>query len=349
MLLWIENALSPQEIRNKILDTSSDFQQRLVQYLEAVHQGECTKGTVTEVKERIDKRAQSDSYYQDPTKTLPVPPPSSCQNSNCTGDCFQCMELKNWWSSIYSETLDDLIIRSNRHTCTKPIENDNGKQEVHKACLNKKGKCKAIISNCTGTQSLVCPGILPTLTTVQCGSISTTPEEVLIFKTSSVSHLCLEGGVFRLLRRRRFLACLSVSAAGGGDIVLMRSPAPSVAYHVPSVANPTMSTITATMHRAVKAMLSLLPPASPLPRVSRARILRVVSIVASPTDPTRPNAVSGSHVSIINGFGNATTMPRSIRFFLDRNLSLIPPPLQSSGNKSAEKALTKFSSDLVNG
>ena len=143
MLLWIENALSPQEIRDKILDKSSDFQQRLVQYLEAVHQGECTKGTVTEVKERIDKRAQSDSYYQDPTKTLPVPPPSSCQNSNCTGDCFQCMELKNWWSSIYSETLDDLIIRSNRHTCTKPIENDNGKQEVHKACLNKKGKCKA--------------------------------------------------------------------------------------------------------------------------------------------------------------------------------------------------------------
>ena len=56
-----------------------------------------------------------------------------------------------------------------------------------------------------------------------------------------------------------------------------------------------------------------------------------------------------SPASIINGSGSDTIMPRSISFCLDQNSSLTPPSLQSSSDKSAEKALTKFSSDLVNG
>ena len=32
MLLWIKGALSPQEIRNKIMDPTSDFQQKMVEY-----------------------------------------------------------------------------------------------------------------------------------------------------------------------------------------------------------------------------------------------------------------------------------------------------------------------------
>jgi hypothetical protein len=40
MLLWIMSSLSPQEIRDKIMDPNSDFQKEMVEYLEGVHVGE---------------------------------------------------------------------------------------------------------------------------------------------------------------------------------------------------------------------------------------------------------------------------------------------------------------------
>ena len=46
MLLWIKGALSPQEIRNKIIDPTSDFQQKMVEYLESVHIGEFLTGSM---------------------------------------------------------------------------------------------------------------------------------------------------------------------------------------------------------------------------------------------------------------------------------------------------------------
>jgi len=33
-ILWIKNALSPQEIREKIMNSESDFRQNLIRYLE---------------------------------------------------------------------------------------------------------------------------------------------------------------------------------------------------------------------------------------------------------------------------------------------------------------------------
>ena len=51
MLLWILNSLSPQEIRDRIMDSSSDFQKKIVEYLEIVHVGEFMTGTMDEVKE----------------------------------------------------------------------------------------------------------------------------------------------------------------------------------------------------------------------------------------------------------------------------------------------------------
>jgi Helitron helicase-like domain at N-terminus len=40
LLLWIKAAFSPQKISDRIMDSSSDFQQKLVEYLESVHIGE---------------------------------------------------------------------------------------------------------------------------------------------------------------------------------------------------------------------------------------------------------------------------------------------------------------------
>ncbi|KAF9460481.1 hypothetical protein BDZ94DRAFT_1266026 [Collybia nuda] len=40
LLLWLKSVLSPQDIRDKIMDPTSDFQKKIVEYLESVHIGE---------------------------------------------------------------------------------------------------------------------------------------------------------------------------------------------------------------------------------------------------------------------------------------------------------------------
>jgi hypothetical protein len=142
MLIWIEHAISPQAIRDKVMDSSSDFQKMLVQYLESVCQGQCLNGTMAEVKQKIDNQTKFDCNYKDPTKTLPIPPPTTkCKNKNCDA-CADCILLKIWWSD-FENTVDDILIRSNQHRCTQMKEQDEGKEKIHKSCLNKRGECKA--------------------------------------------------------------------------------------------------------------------------------------------------------------------------------------------------------------
>ncbi|KAK6977321.1 hypothetical protein R3P38DRAFT_2810498 [Favolaschia claudopus] len=58
--------------------------------------------------------------YEDPTQTLPTPPPPVCTGKDCDDNCSECNELEAWWTS-QKETIDDLILRSNVHTCRKPV------------------------------------------------------------------------------------------------------------------------------------------------------------------------------------------------------------------------------------
>src|SRR5271156_5575130 len=48
-VLWIKNALSPQEIRDKIMNGNDTFQQNLIQYLEGCQKGEFLTGTMEHV------------------------------------------------------------------------------------------------------------------------------------------------------------------------------------------------------------------------------------------------------------------------------------------------------------
>ena len=52
MLLWIRGALTPQEIRDQIMDPESDFQKKMVEYLESVHMGEFITGSLEDVKKK---------------------------------------------------------------------------------------------------------------------------------------------------------------------------------------------------------------------------------------------------------------------------------------------------------
>jgi hypothetical protein len=89
MLLWIRGSLTPQEIRERIMDSNSDFQREMVEYLESVHMGEFMTGKMEDVKKKLDI-AELDDKYVNPTETLPIPPPVSCGEDVC-GVCESCM------------------------------------------------------------------------------------------------------------------------------------------------------------------------------------------------------------------------------------------------------------------
>jgi hypothetical protein len=74
LLLWIKGGLTPDEIKNRIIDPTSDFQQKMVKYLKSASQGEFLTGTQAEVLSDVSHASQAKGYF-DPTETLPEPPP----------------------------------------------------------------------------------------------------------------------------------------------------------------------------------------------------------------------------------------------------------------------------------
>jgi hypothetical protein len=94
MLIWIKSALSPLEIRHRLLNPDGQFQKDLVAYLESCHVGEFLTGTMAKIKAKVPYRPttrkglheviDSEEYnpvpvgYSDPTQTLPDAPPPLC-------------------------------------------------------------------------------------------------------------------------------------------------------------------------------------------------------------------------------------------------------------------------------
>jgi hypothetical protein len=156
MVLWIINAFSPQEIRDKLMDDDGEFQQSLIQYLEGCQKGEFLTGTMGFVKSQIPVDIENqtkgihtillnnplnviEKSYQDPTQTLPEEPPNSCElkeHINCSG----CQPLHQWWKKICN-TVDNILLRSNVHKCSS--SDSDPKKNKTKGCLNQDGICKA--------------------------------------------------------------------------------------------------------------------------------------------------------------------------------------------------------------
>jgi len=143
LLLYVKHCLSPQEIRDRILDPNSDFQKRMVEYLESVHMGEFLTGTIDQVKLNVSKNACHEDYKV-PTQTLPEAPPPLCQKVHATTyDCENCQSLDIWWN-IFNDTVDDLILHSNVHDCSRySSSKDKVDKKDRPTCINKKGNCKA--------------------------------------------------------------------------------------------------------------------------------------------------------------------------------------------------------------
>jgi len=154
MMLWIRNALSPQEIRDRLMNDDTEFQKSLIQYLEGCQKGEFLTGSMEYVKSKVpidpENRTKGihsvfhnesprsvGKTYQDPTQTLPEKPPISCVSNEDTS-CDACQSLSQWWLNFYG-IVDDILLRSNVHKCSSS-EHSNFKA---KGCLNKDGMCKA--------------------------------------------------------------------------------------------------------------------------------------------------------------------------------------------------------------
>ncbi|KZT13898.1 hypothetical protein NEOLEDRAFT_1082121, partial [Neolentinus lepideus HHB14362 ss-1] len=114
LLLWITNSLSPQDIRERMMDKNSNFRTKMIEYLESVHQGEFIDQTKDEVQNEVKYRA-SDPEYKDPTQTLPDPPPYPCDHKY-TDHCDICVESQTWWKK-FKGIVNDLLLKSNIHTC----------------------------------------------------------------------------------------------------------------------------------------------------------------------------------------------------------------------------------------
>jgi len=143
MLLWLKGSLSPQEIRDRIMDPTSDFQKSMVEYLESVHQGEFMTGSIDEVKQRVETEQAQNDDYADPTQTLPEAPPPMCTDPKTCKNCSNCKDLKSWWTR-FRNTVDDLVHRSNVHSCTRnKSTTEKAAKKDKPTCFNKQGKCKA--------------------------------------------------------------------------------------------------------------------------------------------------------------------------------------------------------------
>jgi hypothetical protein len=138
MLIWVKGALSPQEIRQKMMSEDGEFQKAMIAYLEVAHVGEFLTGTMAEVRAKVpylpkrrqgmhdiiadDSAPSTPAGYTDPTQTVPEAPPPLCDDwADCENlDCNDC-ESSSRWRDQYREAVDDLILRSNVHDCRRPF------------------------------------------------------------------------------------------------------------------------------------------------------------------------------------------------------------------------------------
>jgi hypothetical protein len=156
MLIWIAGCPSPDEIRKRLLDPTSDFQRLLIEYLENAHVGEFLTGTQEEVLQKLSTDAAEQGFV-DPCDTLPTPPPNACRQK--CDDCVSCSKVSTWWSS-FKTTVDQILALSNIHTCFSTAKKDGtqDKRRPFLGCLdNVWKKCKARFPRPTFPMSSIDP------------------------------------------------------------------------------------------------------------------------------------------------------------------------------------------------
>ena len=125
LAVWIACSLSPQEIRDRVLD-DPHFRSSLITWLEQCHTGDFSTGRMEDIRARInlahaenrngeeDEHDSTEVGYMDPVLQLPVPPPHSAQTDALPTD-LRDESLQHWYTSML-EVSDDIVYRSNIHS-----------------------------------------------------------------------------------------------------------------------------------------------------------------------------------------------------------------------------------------
>ena len=197
LLLWIMGSLNPQEMRDKILGGNSIWRQKLIDWLERCHTGDFLSGTKDEVAAYLDE-SKKKSDYTDPTQSLPKPPPKECtihSGINAELECKPCAALLKW-KEQYNRTTDDLLFRSNVHSCNRGTRKD-GTRKKNKAspgCMdNKWGKCRARFPRLTALKSFIDETGAITMKKLEAWINTFTPLVTYIFRCNT-DVTCLSSG-----------------------------------------------------------------------------------------------------------------------------------------------------------
>lgn len=125
LLVWIHCSLSPQTIRDRVLD-DLEFRQRLLSWLEQCHQGDFSTGTTNDIRDRLSAQNKdrvtvgslsvditpsmelTSSTGMDSVMTLPIgPPPLHIREIDSTA-------TERWFKDVLRIS-DEIVYRSNRH------------------------------------------------------------------------------------------------------------------------------------------------------------------------------------------------------------------------------------------
>ncbi|KAL1684490.1 hypothetical protein GGG16DRAFT_34399, partial [Schizophyllum commune] len=168
-MLWIRGAPSPQTMRERLLADDSEFEKEMIRYLDEMQTGQLLTGSMEAVKERMPikpqgKNEEADIHHlhkpedrqsashtptepaEDPTQTMPVPPPAPCKCG--VRNCACELKRRTWWKS-FRETVDNLILRVQIHKCIR-------KRAARKADMNSTGKKDPLegIKGCKGDDNI---------------------------------------------------------------------------------------------------------------------------------------------------------------------------------------------------
>ncbi|KAF6747792.1 hypothetical protein DFP72DRAFT_753753, partial [Ephemerocybe angulata] len=144
MLIWIICALTPQQVRDRLMAKDSEFTREIIAYLEGAQTGDFFTGSLDDMKAKYPDARPPDL---DPTQLLPVPPPTSrCPNPSSSCICEDCEAFERW-TEQYQNRVDHVLYRTNVHTCfvKRNVVVDGSQKQliVGKGCLNKDRVCTA--------------------------------------------------------------------------------------------------------------------------------------------------------------------------------------------------------------
>lgn len=113
MLIFIANALPPDEVKKRLISKDSSFRERLIQYLEESHTGDFLPDKLADPAATTDGARDSAAFKVQ--QELPIRVPSTC--SNRCGSCVQCLENLHWFENFPGK-VNEIVRCSNRHTCS---------------------------------------------------------------------------------------------------------------------------------------------------------------------------------------------------------------------------------------